>query len=132
MNLTSRSDRSLAPYCAPPCLPVSRHSALQSGSLLKNIVASVFDVRVQDIDCTRRCCSKVALARQVAMYLARTGLGLSLPAVGRLFDRDRTTVSHACQVVEDLRDEARMDFLLGCLERALGEWLILSRTLPEH
>jgi chromosomal replication initiator protein len=38
---------------------------------------------------------KVALARQIAMYLARELTDVSLPAIGRGFDRDHSTVLHA-------------------------------------
>ncbi len=59
----------------------------------------------------------VARARQVAMYLAHVGYGLDFAAVGRAFHRDRTTVSHACQVVEDRRDDAWFDRRVTALER---------------
>jgi chromosomal replication initiator protein len=38
--------------------------------------------------------------RQIAMYLARELTGLSLPRIGAAFDRDHTTVLHACRKVE--------------------------------
>jgi chromosomal replication initiator protein len=38
---------------------------------------------------------RVALARQVAMYLARELTDASLPAIGRYFGRNHTTVLHA-------------------------------------
>jgi chromosomal replication initiator protein len=38
---------------------------------------------------------KVALARQIAMYLARELTDVSLPDIGRGFDRDHSTVVHA-------------------------------------
>jgi chromosomal replication initiation ATPase DnaA len=60
-----------------------------------------------------------AFARQVAMYLAHVGLGLSLSAVARLFARDRTTVAHACALVEDRRDSAPFDRSLDLLEGAM-------------
>ncbi len=59
-----------------------------------------------------------AFARQIAMYLAHVGFGLSMAEVGRAFGRDRTTVLHACHVVEDKRDEVRFDQLLDHLEQA--------------
>jgi chromosomal replication initiator protein len=40
-----------------------------------------------------------AWERQVAMYLSRELTGRSLPAIGRLFDRDHTTVLYACRHV---------------------------------
>ena len=57
-----------------------------------------------------------AYARQVAMYLAHVGFALSFKAIGRAFDRDRTTVSHACRVVEDSRDDVGLDHRLAALE----------------
>jgi hypothetical protein len=61
---------------------------------------------------------RVAFARQVAMYLAHVGFALSFEAVGQNFGRDRTTVSHACRVVEDSRDDLWLDCRLAVLERA--------------
>ncbi len=50
------------------------------------------------------------------MYLAHVGFALSFETIGRAFDRDRTTVAHACRVVEDSRDDARLDRRLAALE----------------
>ena len=54
------------------------------------------------------------------MYLAHVVCGLSLTEVGTLFARDRTTVSHACSVVEDRRDDPELDGRLEHLERAVA------------
>jgi hypothetical protein len=59
---------------------------------------------------------RTAFARQVAMYLAHTGFELSFETISRVFDRDRTTVSHACHVVEDGRDDIWVDCRLEALE----------------
>jgi hypothetical protein len=59
-----------------------------------------------------------AFARQIAMYLAHVGFGLSMAEVGRAFGRDRTTVVHACHLIEDRRDETRFDQMLDHLEQA--------------
>jgi hypothetical protein len=59
-----------------------------------------------------------AFKRQIAMYLAHVGFGLSMAEIGRAFGRDRTTVVHACHLIEDRRDEARFDGLLDHLEQA--------------
>jgi chromosomal replication initiator protein len=40
---------------------------------------------------------KLAWPRQVAMYLAREITGATLPAIGRAFGRNHTTVLHACR-----------------------------------
>ncbi|MBQ1264278.1 MAG: chromosomal replication initiator protein DnaA, partial [Oscillospiraceae bacterium] len=46
-------------------------------------------------------------ARQVAMYLIRKNLNLSLPEIGREFGRDHTTVMHALSKVEQLLADPR-------------------------
>lgn len=68
---------------------------------------------------------QVAFARQVAIYLMHVCFGLSFAAVGRMFHRDRTTVAHACRVIEDRRDDRELDRRLAALERA-------CRRSPEH
>lgn len=44
-------------------------------------------------------------ARQVAAYLCQTVFNMSTPRVAELFTRDRSTISHAVNVVEDSRDD---------------------------
>jgi chromosomal replication initiator protein len=51
----------------------------------------------------KRRTNSVALPRQVAMYLMRRMTTLSLSEIGRFFDRDHTTVIHACDKIERLR-----------------------------
>ena len=46
--------------------------------------------------------TKLALPRQVAMYLARQVTGASFPRLGRVFKRDHTTLIYACQKVEEM------------------------------
>ena len=93
-----------------------RSSSNRYRSAVSRVVAAAFDVTVQDLHLPRRGRAKVALARQVAMYLAHVGLGLTLSDAGRLFRRDRTTAAHACRLVENLRDEHRFDCLMTILE----------------
>lgn len=55
----------------------------------------------------------------MAMYLAHVAFRLSFTQVGQLFGRDRTTVAHACGVIEDLRDDQIIDRALTVLADAL-------------
>lgn len=68
---------------------------------------------------TNRGSHEVAKARQVAMYLAHVGFGMSLARVADAFDRDRSTVAHACHVVEDKRDDTEFDDWVETLETGL-------------
>jgi chromosomal replication initiation ATPase DnaA len=72
---------------------------------------------------------RVARARQLAMYLAHVGLGLSFTRVGICFGRDRTTVRHACALIEDGRDDPRAEFGLAAVETALAA--LSGLLLPE-
>lgn len=82
-------------------------------------VAYVFQVPHEALRSSTRGKAGTALARQVAMYLCHTSLGFSLSDVGRLFDRDRTTVSHACKIVEDMRDGLAFDLMMICLDQSV-------------
>jgi hypothetical protein len=67
----------------------------------------------------RRGNAATSSSRQVAMYLTHVAFGLSLQRVAVAFARDRSTVAHACHVVEDRRDDASFDDLLDQLEASL-------------
>ena len=72
-----------------------------------------------------RCRTGTARARQLAMYLCHVAVGRSLQAVGEVFGRDRTTVSYACALIEDMRDDRAFDAAVAALElrieAALGD-----------
>ena len=57
---------------------------------------AAFGVSVDELRSPTRSAS-VAWARQVAMYLARELTDATLPAIGREFGRNHTTVLHACR-----------------------------------
>lgn len=90
-----------------------------SREAIEQAVVQVFGVGHADLYRVTRGRAKVALARQVAMYLAHVACGLSLTDTGRLFGRDRTTVAHACGVIEDRRDDPVFDRALDLLEWAV-------------
>jgi chromosomal replication initiation ATPase DnaA len=98
--------------------------------MLEQAVSQVFMVGSDDLWSGTRGCPRVALARQVAMYLAHVACGLTLTEVGRVFARDRTTVAHACCLVEDLRDDTAFDRSLELLEAVLRSLVPAAAPLP--
>jgi len=94
---------------------------------LLDMVSLVYEVEHSQLVSKTRGRKKTAFARQVAMYLAHTAGGLSLTAVGRMFGRDRTTVAHACALIEDTRDEPAFDRSLAHLESAIACQLQMFR-----
>ena len=83
---------------------------------MEEAVATAFAVPVDELRAPSRRTADVAFARQSAIYLAHVALGLSCFTVGRMFHRDRTTAAHACQLVEQRRDDPAIDRLLDMLE----------------
>ena len=67
-----------------------------------HVVAQHFGITREQLKGKRRTAS-VALPRQMAMYLMRQQTTLSLSEIGRFFDRDHTTVIHACDKIERLK-----------------------------
>ncbi len=55
--------------------------------------------------------------RQIAMYVCHVALQISFVEIAAAFGRDRTTVSHACNAVEDRRDDCAFDDFVATVER---------------
>lgn len=68
---------------------------------IKEMVADAYNVTVDDLNSKKRT-KNIAFPRQIAMYIARNLLDISLPNIGDEFGgRDHTTVMHAIKKVED-------------------------------
>ena len=136
MSLTSEIQINLL-YCDTGALPRRRRrrcsaadakvrglagpaTALQElRELLEATVAGGFDIEEALLRLPSRGVARIALARQVAMYLAHVACCLTKAEAGRLFHRDRTTVHHACLVVEQRRDNSEFNQALDHLERVI-------------
>jgi chromosomal replication initiation ATPase DnaA len=82
-----------------------------------DLCSALFNVSGHDLRLSSRCTQDIARVRQIVMYLCNTTLGMSLTEIGKAICRDRTTVSHAVQLVEDLRDDAEFDAIIDQVER---------------
>ncbi len=71
-----------------------------SVNTIKKIVGKHFNVRMEDFNAKRKTQS-IAWPRQIAMYLTTELTDLSLPEIGREFNRDHSTVVHARDLVKD-------------------------------
>ncbi len=69
--------------------------------------------------------------RQIAMYVCHVALQISLSDIGEAFGRDRTTVGHACHVVEDRRDDPAFDEFVSTVERLVSTVFGLTEV-PAH
>ena len=70
------------------------------------------------LDSARRY-SRLALARQTAMYLAHVVGQLTLNEIATHFKKNRTTVSHSCTNIEDRRDSPLFDLQIEFMEKQL-------------
>ncbi len=58
----------------------------------------------------------VSEARQLVMYIARVEFGLPTREIARRYQRDSSTVSHACRKTEDRRDDPSFDEIVTEIE----------------
>ena len=81
---------------------INSNNKLINVELIQNLVASHFNLNIQELLSPRRSRS-LARPRQIAMYLAKQHTTNSLPDIGRKFsNRDHTTVIHAVKKIEEL------------------------------
>lgn len=86
------------------------------------VVGKAMGVAESDLLGASRDKRQIAFARQTAMYLAHVCYRLTYVQVAEAFGRERTTVAHACAVIEDARDEGgEFEELLDKLEKRLGD-----------
>jgi chromosomal replication initiation ATPase DnaA len=100
-------------------------------AVVEKVVSEIFSVDISLMRHGSRGDAPVALARQVAMYLTHCAFSVSLTDVGRAFARDRTTVAHACRIIEDRRDDANFDYLLSTIEEIVYRVTRISGTSGE-
>ena len=117
---------------------LSVHSRYRLERLRRDRVAYALVVRVarlkrvslRDLMQGTRGSGNAAQTRQLAMYLVHVLLGRRQELVGELFDRDRTTVSHACAVIESLRDDPVVEAEIARIESE--GWSELDRQEARH
>lgn len=89
--------------------------------LAAGVAAYAVGVTVDEIMEGPRGSASAAFARQVAMYLCHVAFEWSLARVAAAFARDRSTVAHACHVIEDRRDRPYFDDWIETLEQMLRD-----------
>lgn len=92
-----------------------------------DIVSAFFNVSGKEIRNPTRSPAPVARVRQIGMYAAHTVLQIPMKDVGCGFARDRTTVQHAVNLVEDCREDREFDGIVDQVERLVR---VLVRREP--
>lgn len=86
-----------------------------------DVLSAAFNISISQILSSGRQRASVCSARQIAMYLCNVVGQLSLREIAVEFDREPSTVSHACHVIEDRRDNSVFDRQMTFLEEAMRE-----------
>jgi hypothetical protein len=107
--------------------PRAAEYAEQAGLLVVRLVSTLEKTDAVAMRKSSRGKAEICLARQMAMYLMHTVFSCSYHHVATFFKRDRTTISHACKLVEDLRDNEEFDKRLEAMENLL----VSARCLSE-
>ncbi len=99
---------------------------------LIDLLVAAFGMDGKELRSPTRCRRPVARVRQIGMYVAHTCFGMAMTDVAAGFARDRSTVTHACQIVEDMRDDEDFDAIVAAFERivrsAFSTWKLAGKT----
>jgi chromosomal replication initiation ATPase DnaA len=106
----------IAAWRIGPRTPLERLAGDEEAGVIVRAVARARGVAVERLLAAERGCKQIAEARQLGMYLVHTLLSRNYLETGEVFGRDRTTVSHACAHIEDLRESRRFDAAVCRLE----------------
>lgn len=103
---------------------VSSRARQESGmdlcDALIDLLSAFFGIDGAELRSPQRCRRDVARVRQIGMYVAHTAFGMAMREVAAGFSRDRTTVMHACHLIEDMRDDADFDAIVTSFERIVN------------
>jgi chromosomal replication initiation ATPase DnaA len=100
-------------------VPRTRARDRASAQLAAAVTSFALGVEPDEIMGDLRGSAEIAFARQVAMYLCHVAFELSLSRVAAAFGRDRSTVAHACHIIEDRRDDEAFEYWIDALEASL-------------
>ncbi|CAN7225096.1 MULTISPECIES: helix-turn-helix domain-containing protein [Ensifer] len=88
--------------------------------LVQNLTAEAVHLAADRIPLLRDRRRAKCHVRQIAMYVCHVVLQISQGDIANAFERDRTTVRHACSVIEDRRDAADFDAFIETIERLVS------------
>ncbi len=90
--------------------------------LAADVASYALDVPAKEIlDVRQGGPRETTFARHIAAYLCHVAFEMSLARVAIGFGRDRSTIAHACHVIEDRREDAKFDLWISGLETMMRE-----------
>ena len=86
---------------------------------IREVVASHYKISVEEMGGKRKSQS-IVLPRQVAMYLSRKIMDVSVTEIGDFFGKDHSTVIHACnKITGEVETDEKMRLVLDDLEQSI-------------
>ncbi len=100
---------------------IGKNNVTISADAIKEKVSLYYNIRINDLSSKKRNHS-ITLPRHVCIYLCRQLTNMSLPEIGKVFNRNHTTVLYSCRTIED-KVKKDKDFLdqVRHLEMAIKE-----------
>lgn len=96
--------------------PRSRARAVAMCDGVIDLMSALFTTCGRQLRASGRSSRAVARVRQIGMYVAHVTLGLRMVEIAAGFGRDKSTVVHACHLIEDLRDDDEFNVVVAKAE----------------
>lgn len=81
-----------------------------------DLLSVLFAVPGDDLRAPTRAKKHVARVRQMGMYALNVVVGMKMGDIALGFGRDRSTVIHACHLIEDMRDDEDFEAIITQVE----------------
>ena len=106
--------------------PQNRMKVFAYGVIAAEVVANYYRITPQELFSSQREQEPLAGARCIAIAITVQCGGFQKTEVAAIFSRDRTTITHAVQIIEEKRfDDGGFDLAVDMLENAVLEhWML--------
>ena len=86
---------------------------------IREVVASHYKISIEEMGSTKKSQS-IVLPRQIAMYLSRKIMDVSVLEIGKFFGKDHSTVIHACnKIAGEVETDEKMKLIVEDLEQSI-------------
>ena len=115
---------------ADRCLPqiAGQEAAIAACDGVIDLMAAVFSLDSRVLRAPNRSATDIARVRQIGMYVAHVTLGLRMADVATGFSRRKSTVVHACHLIEDMREAPDFDRVVAKVEEIVR--IAFSLSVP--
>lgn len=100
-----------------------------------DLLSVLFGVEAAELRSSTRARKNIARVRQVGMYALNVGLGMKMSDIALGFRRDRSTVIHACHLIEDMRDDPDFDAIVCRVEAVFSisfQFVPIGKNEPSY